>query len=65
MLRNQWEPWDFFFQMTHTGVIDVAPDRQTATARWEMREIARTPTARGRTTPSHRGGRGARIAGIR
>ena len=43
MLRNLWAPWDFFFQMTHTGVIDVAPDLQTATARWEMREVARTP----------------------
>jgi ketosteroid isomerase-like protein len=43
MFRNLSEPWDFFFQTTHTGVIDVAPDHQTATARWEMREIARTP----------------------
>jgi uncharacterized protein (TIGR02246 family) len=43
MLRNLWAPWDFFFQMTHTGVIDVAADRQTATARWEMREVARSP----------------------
>jgi hypothetical protein len=29
--------------MTHGGVIDVAADRQTATARWEIQEIARTP----------------------
>lgn len=29
--------------MTHSGVIDVAADRQTATARWEIQEIARTP----------------------
>ena len=43
MFRNLSEPWDFFFQTTHTGVIDVAPDHQTATARWEMREIARIP----------------------
>ena len=37
------EPWDFFFQMTHTGVIDVALDHQTARARWEMQEVARSP----------------------
>lgn len=43
MFRNLLELWDFFFQATHTGVIDIAPDHQTATARWEMREIARTP----------------------
>ena len=33
----------FFFQMTHTGVIDVAANRRTATARWQMREVARSP----------------------
>jgi len=33
MLRSLSAPWDFFFQMTHSGVIDVNPDRQTATAR--------------------------------
>jgi uncharacterized protein (TIGR02246 family) len=43
MFKNLWAPWDFFFQMTHSGVIDVAADRQTATARWEIQEIARTP----------------------
>jgi hypothetical protein len=43
MLKNLWAPWDFFFQMPHSGVIDVAADRQTATARWEIQEIARTP----------------------
>ena len=36
MFKNLWAPWDFFFQMTHSGVIDVAADRQTATARWEV-----------------------------
>jgi hypothetical protein len=36
--------------MTHSGVIDVAADRQTATARWEIQEIARTRTVRSLTT---------------
>src|SRR5579862_4729670 len=40
MFKNLGAPWDFFFQMTHSGVIDVAADRQTATARWEIQEIA-------------------------
>lgn len=43
MLRSVSAPWDFFFQMTHSGVIDVNPDRQTATARWQVQEIARSP----------------------
>ena len=43
MFKNLRAPWDFFFQMTHSGVIDVAADRQTATARWEIQEMARTP----------------------
>ena len=43
MFTNLRAPWDFFFQMTHSGVIDVAADRQTATARWEIQEMARTP----------------------
>jgi uncharacterized protein (TIGR02246 family) len=43
MLRSLSAPWDFFFQMTHSGVIDVNPDRQTATARWQVQEIARSP----------------------
>lgn len=43
MFRNLAGPWAFFFQMTHTGVIDVASDRQAATARWEIQELARTP----------------------
>jgi ketosteroid isomerase-like protein len=50
MFKNLWAPWDFFFQMTHSGVIDVAADRQTATARWEIQEIARTPDVRSLTT---------------
>ena len=43
MLRSVSAPWDFFFPMTHSGVIDVNPDRQTATARWQVQEIARSP----------------------
>lgn len=43
MLRSVSAPWDFFFQMTHSGVIDVNPDRPTATARWQVQEIARSP----------------------
>src|SRR5258708_5538576 len=38
MFKNLWAPWDFFFQMTHSGVIDVAADRQTA------RQACRTPS---------------------
>jgi uncharacterized protein (TIGR02246 family) len=43
MFKSLWATWDFFFQMTHSGVIDVAADRQRATARWEIQELARTP----------------------
>jgi hypothetical protein len=39
MFKNLWAPWDFFFQMTHSGVIDVAADRQTAMAAWEIQEM--------------------------
>lgn len=42
MFRSLSEPWPFFFQMTHTGVIDVGQDGQSATARWEVQEIARS-----------------------
>ena len=33
MFKNLWAPWDFFFQMTHNSMINVAADRQTTTAR--------------------------------
>lgn len=52
MLRSPSAPWDFFFQMTHSGVIDVNPGRQTATARWQVQEIARSRTVRSPTTTS-------------
>ncbi len=41
LLRRLWQAWGFFFQLTHSGVIELQSE-SAATARWAMREVARS-----------------------
>jgi ketosteroid isomerase-like protein len=43
MFKNLWASWDFFFQMTHSGVIDVA---RTARRRRQRGRYRRSPGPR-------------------
>jgi SnoaL-like domain len=42
LLRRLRESWAFFIQLTHSGVIEFQTS-SAATARWSMREVARSP----------------------
>jgi hypothetical protein len=44
LFRRLWQSWGFFFQLTHSGVIEFQNER-AATARWFMREVARSTDA--------------------
>ena len=41
LLRRLWQSWGFFFQLTHSGLIEFQ-NESAATARWSMREMARS-----------------------
>jgi len=41
MLEKLLVTWDFFVQLVHSGVIEVAGER--ATGRWILREVAKGP----------------------
>lgn len=45
MLENLLGSWEFFVQMTHTGVVRVDGDK--ARARWTVQETARKPNGAG------------------
>ena len=45
MLENLLNAWEFFVQMTHTGIVRISGDM--ATARWTVQETARQPKATG------------------
>src|ERR1700688_4060001 len=42
LLKRLRESWAFFIQLTHSGVIEFQT-ASAATARWSMREVARSP----------------------
>ena len=42
LLRRLRQQWAFFVQLTHSGVIEFAGG-DVATARWSVREVARSP----------------------
>jgi SnoaL-like domain len=42
LFRRLRQPWAFFVQLTHSGVIEFQT-ANAATARWSMREVARSP----------------------
>jgi SnoaL-like domain len=50
MFRKLWAPWDFFFQMTHSGVIDVAADARRRRQRGRYRRSPGPRTVRSLTT---------------
>jgi SnoaL-like domain len=41
LLSRLWQSWGFFFQLTHSGVIEFQ-NESAATAQWTMREVARS-----------------------
>lgn len=42
LLQKLIEPWAFFVQLTHSGVVEFE-SQSTAVARWIMSEVARSP----------------------
>jgi hypothetical protein len=42
LLRRLRQSWDFFVQLTHSGVIEFQTTN-VATGRWSVREVARSP----------------------
>ena len=43
MHKSLAEPWDFFVQLVHSGVVDIGDDGHTAQGRFILREVAKGP----------------------
>ena len=43
MHKSLTDPWDFFVQLVHSGVVDIGDNGQTAHGRFILREVAKGP----------------------